>query len=119
MRGMSNFSTSRNCRAEARGPEWRMRIVLLGGAGEVGSEVARDLAALPEIDSLVIADLDAERAVAVARRLDRRGTSAHELDVRDRESGLKLLAGADLLMNCTSFDLFDDAFALALEARVD
>jgi lysine 6-dehydrogenase len=96
-----------------------MRVVLLGGAGEIGSEVARDLAALPEIDSLVIADLDAERAAELVRRLDRRGTNACELDARDRESGLALLADADLLMNCTSFELFDDAFALALEARVD
>ncbi|MBV9425608.1 MAG: saccharopine dehydrogenase NADP-binding domain-containing protein [Solirubrobacterales bacterium] len=96
-----------------------MRIVLLGGAGEIGSEVARDLAAQPEIESLVIADLDGGRAAELAHRLDRRGLSDRRVDIRDRESALELIAGADLLMNCASFVLFDDVFRLALEARVD
>ena len=50
---------------------WLMRAVLLGGAGEVGAEVARDLARVAEFDSLVIADVD-ERARAPARARARR-----------------------------------------------
>jgi lysine 6-dehydrogenase len=99
--------------------EWRMRIVVVGGAGEIGAEVARDLAVVEEIDSLVIADKDGARAARLARELDRPGVSACGLDVLERESALELVAGADVLMNCTSFALFDHVFGLALEARVD
>jgi lysine 6-dehydrogenase len=96
-----------------------MRVVVLGGAGEVGTEVVRDLAAVEEIDSLVIADQDAERAMRLEHELDRPGVVSCELNARDRESALGLLAGADMLMNCTSFALFDAVFELALAARVD
>jgi saccharopine dehydrogenase (NAD+, L-lysine-forming) len=41
------------------------------------------------------------------------------LDVDDRRSALAVLDGADLLMNCTSFTLFDRVLALAAEAAVD
>ena len=96
-----------------------MRVVVLGGAGEVGAEVTRDLAAVDEIDSVVIADLDERRADQIAGELERPEVAALRLDVRDRDGALAALAGADVLMNCTSFALFDDVFALALAARVD
>jgi saccharopine dehydrogenase (NAD+, L-lysine-forming) len=96
-----------------------MRIVVVGGAGEIGAEIARDLAGIDEIDSLLIADLNEGGAAALASELDRPGVVASKLDVHDRESALELLAPADLLMNCTSFALFDAVFDLALEARVD
>lgn len=96
-----------------------MRVVVVGGAGEVGAELARDLAAVDEIDALVIADHDGERAGVIAAEVDRPGVSACALDVHDRRSALNLLDGADVLMNCTSFALFDTVLDLALEARVD
>jgi saccharopine dehydrogenase-like NADP-dependent oxidoreductase len=81
--------------------------------------VVRDLAGVAEIDALVIADVDAERAHALAREVDRRGVTATTLDARDRPRALELLARTDVLMNCTSFALFDDVLDLALAARVD
>jgi saccharopine dehydrogenase (NAD+, L-lysine-forming) len=96
-----------------------MRVVVVGGAGEVGSEVTRDLAAVDEVDSLVIADIDDGRAAKLARELERPGVAAFGLDVRDHGAALAALAGTDVLMNCTSFALFDDVFALALAAGVD
>ena len=39
-----------------------MRIVVVGGAGEVGAELVRDLASVEDIDSLVVADVNAARA---------------------------------------------------------
>jgi saccharopine dehydrogenase (NAD+, L-lysine-forming) len=98
-----------------------MRVALIGGAGEVGAEVARDLAQVDEIDSLLIADLDGDRAAGLADELgsERAKVSAGQVDVRDRASALELLAGADVLMNCTSFALFEHVLALAVEASVD
>src|SRR5215831_8175863 len=48
-----------------------MRVVVLGGAGEVGAEVTRDLATVDDIDSLVIADVDERRAAEIADELGR------------------------------------------------
>jgi lysine 6-dehydrogenase len=96
-----------------------MRIVVVGGAGEVGAEVVRDLSRAEGLDSLLVADLNADRAAAVAAGLDGSRVSACELDVHDRASALSLLNGANVLMNCTSFSLFDTVFDLAVEARVD
>jgi len=95
-----------------------MRIVVLGGAGEVGAAVAADLAACPEVGELVVADVDGRRAEAVAASLGAKASPA-VLDVHDRERALEVVAGADLLMNCMSFELFDRAIELAVEADVD
>lgn len=95
-----------------------MRIVVLGGAGEVGTAVSRDLAGCPEVDELVIADVDAERASGLVAELGGRVVSV-ELDLRERDAVLAILHGANVLMNCTSFAWFDDVIALAIEAGLD
>jgi len=91
---------------------------MLGGAGEVGAAVTRDLAACPEIDELVIADVQADRAASLAAELGDHVVGVG-LDVRDREAARAVLEGAGLLVNCTSFAWFGEAFELAVEARVD
>jgi saccharopine dehydrogenase (NAD+, L-lysine-forming) len=96
-----------------------MKIVVLGGAGEVGSEVTRELAASAEVDDLVVADVDEDRAQALVASLGVGHATAVGLDVADRESALAVLGGADVLMNCTSFVLFDDVINLAVTARVN
>jgi saccharopine dehydrogenase-like NADP-dependent oxidoreductase len=96
-----------------------MRIVVVGGAGEVGSELVQDLARVEEIDSLVVADSNGARGRDIAAGLNSPRVHACELDVHDRESALKVLKGADVLMNCTSFSLFDTVFDLAVQAGVD
>jgi saccharopine dehydrogenase (NAD+, L-lysine-forming) len=98
-----------------------MRVALIGGAGEVGAEIARDLAQVDEIDSLLIADLDARRAAQLADELasERPQVSASGIDVRDSQSALSVLAGVDVLMNCTSFALFEPVLDLARAAGVD
>lgn len=96
-----------------------MRIVVVGGAGEVGAELVRDLARVEDIGSLLVADVNEDRAAAIAADVNDRRVSACGLDVNDRESALRILEEADVLMNCTSFSLFDTVFGLAVEARVD
>ena len=96
-----------------------MRIVVVGGAGEVGAELVRDLTRVQDIDSLLVADVNEDRAATVAADVNDPRVTACGLDVHDRESGLELLEGASLLMNCTSFSLFDTVFELAVEAGVN
>ena len=96
-----------------------MRVVVLGGSGEVGSIVTADLAACPDVQELVVCDLDRARVEALTAALGATKVSAVGLDLADRERALEAVAGADVLMNCASFALFDRAIELAIAAGVD
>ena len=41
-----------------------MRIIVLGGAGDMGSRAVRDLAEQPEVQALIIGDYDQAKAQA-------------------------------------------------------
>lgn len=84
----------------------------------MGSAVTADLAACAEVDELVVADSAGERAAALAAALGGTRIEAVELDLQDRARALAVLRGADVLMNCTSFTLFDSVVDLAFAARV-
>lgn len=94
-----------------------MRIVVLGGAGEVGAPLTRDLASCGEVDELLVADINEAGARALAVELGGRAR-AIALDVRDRAAAIEAVAGADVLMNCTSFTLFDAVIDVAAAAGV-
>lgn len=94
-----------------------MNVVVLGAAGEVGKTLTADLAACPEIDHVVAADLARDEVEALAAGRER--VSAAPVNLRDREQVLRLLDGCDLLVNCTSFSLFDVVIDLAVSAGID
>jgi len=94
-----------------------MNVVVLGAAGEVGKTLTADLAACPEIDHVVAADLARDEVEALAAGRER--VSAAPVNLRDREQVLRLLDGCDLLVNCTSFSLFDVVINLAVSAGID
>lgn len=94
-----------------------VRIVVLGGAGEVGAALTRDLASWTDVDELLVADVDGAKARALAGELGG-PARAIELDVHDRDAAIGALAGADVLMNCTSFTLFDAVIDVAAAAGV-
>jgi saccharopine dehydrogenase-like NADP-dependent oxidoreductase len=97
-----------------------MKIVVLGALGEVGRHVARDLAQQPEIDELVLADTRKdEEVLSQVLRSGGRATFSEVDAVRERQKLRKLLADADLLMNCTPFPLFDNVFSVALDSGVN
>ena len=93
-----------------------MKIVVLGGAGAMGTAVSADLAACADVTELVVADLDGVKAEALAEAAGGRARAA-QLDLADRERALELLRGADVLVNCTSFTLFDEVIELAVAGR--
>ncbi len=96
-----------------------MRIVVLGGAGEMGGAVSADLAACPEVTELVVADVDTGKAESLVAGLETATARAVGLDAADRGAALDVLEGADVLVNCTSFTLFDSVIELAVAAEVD
>jgi saccharopine dehydrogenase-like NADP-dependent oxidoreductase len=94
------------------------KIIVLGGAGEVGQWVVRDLCARNSINEVVIAEVSLDRANALA---DEIGSKARVLDVdlSHRERLIAEFREAALLMNCTSHVFFDQVFDLAVESKVN
>jgi len=72
-----------------------MRIIALGGAGDMGSFAVRDLASRDEVTELMIADYDAEKADALARELGDR-CSWRKIDANDATSLASAIEGFDV-----------------------
>jgi saccharopine dehydrogenase-like NADP-dependent oxidoreductase len=94
-----------------------MRAVVLGGGGLTGRCAVRDLANGGVFDSVVAADLDMELAEAAARNAGSHAT-ATSLDVRDRPALVRLLHGADVVVNAVQYGFNLVVMEAALEARV-
>jgi len=74
------------------------RIVVLGGCGDVGSHVARELVGSSEA-TIVIADYREDKAKALAGELGAK-VEALYVDANDETSLLAALAGADAAVGC-------------------
>lgn len=77
-----------------------MRIVVLGGAGIIGRQIARDLSRAAE--KLVIADVDREGAAQLAEELGEVAI-ARQVDVTNANELEMLLAGADACVNSVNY----------------
>ncbi len=95
------------------------RIFVLGGAGNMGSELSRALLHLKEIDEVMIGDFNRDAAERLATELaDPRVRFAYA-DVTRLEEMVEMLRGYDVLMNATYFGFFDAAIRVACQARID
>lgn len=75
-----------------------MKVIALGGCGEMGRRSAKVLADLPKVTSLVIADLDEARAKAFAEQCGAKATGVG-LDVEDAGALRSVLQDADIVAN--------------------
>lgn len=77
-----------------------MRIVVLGGAGIIGRQIARDLSRVA--DRLIVADVDSDRAARLADELGE-AAIARQVDVTDAHELEMLLAGEDACVNSVNY----------------
>jgi saccharopine dehydrogenase-like NADP-dependent oxidoreductase len=96
-----------------------VKALVLGGAGESGRYLVDAIAGAESIDSVVVADLDVERARAVAARHAGLDVTAAEVDLHDSRRLVELASAADCVVNCTAFRFFDSVFGAAVEAGAD
>lgn len=91
-----------------------MKVAVLGAGGIIAPAIVRDLAESEEASELLLLDLDADRAQAVARAHGGTKSRAAAVDAR---SGLSAaLDGVDVLVNSASYRVNLDAMRACLEA---
>jgi lysine 6-dehydrogenase len=92
-----------------------MRVVVLGAGGTIAPAIVRDLAESPEIDELLLLDLDGDRALAVAETHGGDKAVAREVDA---QKGLgDVLEGSNVLVNAASYRVNVDAMRACLWAE--
>src|ERR1051326_4312358 len=96
-----------------------MRIIVLGGCGEMGSEATRDLARTSEFEEIVVADLNLEKAQALAAELGGGRVRAEKVDASDEEALSERLRGFDVVANCTTYHFGLNVTRAAIRAGVN
>lgn len=80
-----------------------MRITVLGGAGKMGCIAAQDLAANPDVDEVIIADIDAERANTVIQILENPKIKFKPVDPDDPDHFFRAIQGTEVCLNATVY----------------
>lgn len=100
-----------------------MRIIVMGGAGDVGSRAAEVLAEAEDVDEVAVGDRDvaaAERLAASLRSTPARVT-ARQVDATDAAGLVRAMRGYDVVASALGpFYLFEEGMVrAAIEAGVD
>ncbi len=93
-----------------------MKILVLGGAGKMGSVATQDLVLNARVDEVVIADRDMEMARAVAAYLGSPKVSVQQVDLNDHDALVELLRDADACVNATVYYTNLKVMAACLDA---
>lgn len=98
-----------------------MSEVVIVGAGAQGNVICGVLARAPEIDRILLVDLDAERAAEVARFVDSEKIEAGRVDASNKAQLVELFTQGhyDLVVNATLMTFNRQIIEAALEAGVD
>ena len=91
-----------------------MNILVLG-AGRMGLGAVHDLAAQPDVDRVTVADMDGDRARAVAARAGAKG-HAVAVDVADRAAVTSLMRGHAAAISCVNYWLNEQLARAAVDA---
>ncbi|MGD0277560.1 MAG: saccharopine dehydrogenase NADP-binding domain-containing protein, partial [Syntrophales bacterium] len=97
-----------------------MKFVVLGGAGDMGSEVVADLALFSPESRIVLADLRKDIAEKKAKSIGLPNIAVEPCDVNKRNDVLGILKGANIVVNCVGpFYKYEKVILpLAIEAGV-
>ena len=93
-----------------------VNVAVLGAAGTIAPAIIHDLAQSPEVETMLLLDLDAERAQAVAEAHAAGRAGVQAVDARDPDALAHALQGADVLVNTASYRINLDAMRACLKA---
>jgi len=94
------------------------KVIILGGAGQVGGAALRDLIETSDVGEIVIADINFEAAQKLVSKVKRGNVIVNKTDVTKRQETINVLKGADVVINCTPMFWSVHVIEIALEAKV-
>lgn len=95
-----------------------MKIIVLGGAGKMGSISVQDLTINPRVDEVVLADLNLDAAKTVADYLGSPKLSLQQIDLNDHAGLVAALQGVDACVNATVYYTNLQVMEACLEAGI-
>jgi lysine 6-dehydrogenase len=93
-----------------------LSVAVLGAGGTIAPAIVRDLADSEDIESLLLLDLDQQRAASVAEAHGAGKASARAVDASDASALAGGLAGVGVLVNSASYRINLDAMRACLQA---
>lgn len=94
-----------------------MKVVLLGGAGAMCTPATRDVVQQGKFDSVVIADIDEEKANSLISELGLNESVFEQVDASDESQLVSVLEGADVAINGLPSDFAENVFNAAARAK--
>lgn len=95
-----------------------MKIIVLGGAGKMGSIAVQDLTVNPRVDEVVLADLNLDAAKTVADYLNSPKVGLKQIDLNDHAALVAALQYVDACVNATVYYTNLQVMDACLEAGV-
>jgi saccharopine dehydrogenase-like NADP-dependent oxidoreductase len=94
----------------------QLSVAVLGAGGTIAPAIVRDLAASGEVESLLLLDLDRERAASAADAHGAGKASARGVDASDATALADALEGVGVLVNSASYRINLEAMRACLQA---
>jgi saccharopine dehydrogenase-like NADP-dependent oxidoreductase len=76
-----------------------MKVLALGGAGNMGQVAVRTILESKEVERLIVADRDIDRATGFVQSLCDKRVTARSVDIEDTPALERLMSKADIVMN--------------------
>jgi saccharopine dehydrogenase-like NADP-dependent oxidoreductase len=80
-----------------------MRITVLGGAGKMGCIAVQDLVNNPEVEQIIIADVQVNQAEIVAEFLNSPKITIRPVDIQEPDYLIKAIQGSQVCLNATVY----------------
>jgi saccharopine dehydrogenase-like NADP-dependent oxidoreductase len=95
-----------------------MKIMVLGGVGWIGSTLTKILGEHPEVDEVVIGDVDEAKSKKLIEEIGTGKVSYRKVDVYDHESLVKAMKGMDSVANALWYEFAVRVTKAAIDARI-
>ncbi len=93
-----------------------MRIVVLGGYGEIGAIVTYDLVKTCKKAEIIVAGRNTKKAERYAQSFKQRNVKGVGVDIKSKKDLVALLRGSAIVVNCTQYAYNLEVMNAALEA---
>jgi saccharopine dehydrogenase (NAD+, L-lysine-forming) len=94
-----------------------MKVLVLGGCGAMGKAIVRDLCENPEVNEIVIGDVNLTKAMAYAKEVGSQKISVKKVDIKNQDQLVKACRGINVVANSSWYEFNVDVMKAALKTK--